>query len=143
MSSLAQRMNDMLLSSAEAGGAESMEVVEKIISDAAHAQRPVIEDLLDSRQMSEEDFLFALSQRLNLPWEPNLKPRHARRLKEVCSSAVALRYRLLPLWYGDVEANMALTNAERALGEDDNAELLPEPPVAAPDAAEGGAGGTR
>ncbi len=123
-------MNDMLLSSAEAGGAESMEVVEKIISDAAHAQRPVVEDLLDSRQMSEEDFLFALSQRLNLPWEPNLKPRHARRLKEVCSSAVALRYRLLPLWYGDVAANMALTAAERALGEDDNAELLPEPPVA-------------
>ena len=61
MSSLAQRMNDMLISSAEAGGAESMEAVEKIISDAAHSQRPVIEDLLDSHQMGEEEFLFALS----------------------------------------------------------------------------------
>ena len=137
MSSLAQRMNDMLLSSAEAGGAENMEAVEKIISDAAHAQRPVVEDLLDSRQMSEEDFLFALSQRLNLPWEPNLKPRHARRLKEVCSSAVALRYRLLPLWYGDVEANMALSAAERARGEDETGPDLAEPPVAA-EGVEGG-----
>ena len=137
MSSLAQRMNDMLLSSAEAGGAESMEAVEKIISDAAHAQRPVVEDLLDSRQMGEEDFLFALSQRLNLPWEPNLKPRHARRLKEVCSSAVALRYRLLPLWYGNVEANMALSAAERARGEDETGPELTEPPVAA-EGVEGG-----
>ena len=124
-------MNDMLLSSAEAGGAESMEVVEKIITDAAHAQRPVIEDLLDSRQMGEEEFLFALSLRLNIPWEPNLKPRHARRLKEVCSSAVALRYRLLPLWYGNVEQNMAHSAAELARGEDETGPDLPEPPVAA------------
>ncbi len=131
MSSLAQRMNDMLLSSAEAGGAESMEVVEKIVTDAAHAQRPVVEDLLDSRQMSEEDFLFALSQRLNIPWEPNLKPRHARRLKEVCSSAVALRYRLLPLWYGNVEQNMAHSAAEQARDEEDAGPDLAEPPVAA------------
>jgi type II secretory ATPase GspE/PulE/Tfp pilus assembly ATPase PilB-like protein len=114
MSSLAQRMNDMLLTSAEAGGAESMEAVEQIIQEAAHQQRPVIEDLLDSRQMSEEDFLLALSQRLNLPWESNLKPRHSRRLKEVCSAAIALRHRLLPLWFGDVETNMALSAAERA-----------------------------
>ena len=135
MSSLAQRMNDMLLSSAEAGGVESMETVEKVIADAAHAQRSVVEDLLDSRQMSEEDFLSALSQRLNLPWEPNLKPRHARRLKEVCSSAVALRYRLLPLWYGDVEANMALSAAERARAEDETGPELPEPPVAVEGAA--------
>ena len=32
MSSLAQRMNEMLLSSAQAGGAESMESVEKILA---------------------------------------------------------------------------------------------------------------
>src|SRR5687767_945897 len=82
MSSLANRMNDILLRSAEAGGAESMEAVEKIIAEAAQGQRPVIEELLDSRLMSEEDFLAALSQRLNLPWEPVLKPRNARRLKE-------------------------------------------------------------
>lgn len=114
MSSLAQRMNDMLLSSAQFGGAESMEAVETIIQDAAQQQRPVIEDILDSRLVSEEDFLAALSERLNLPWEPNIKPRHGRRLKEICSSAIALRYRLLPLWYGNVEENMALSAIERA-----------------------------
>src|SRR5688572_30760766 len=127
MSSLAQRMNDMLLSSAEAGGAESMETVEKIIADAAQSQRPVVEELLDSRLMSEEDFLAALSQRLNLPWEPVLKPRNARRLKEVCSSAVALRHRLLPLWYGDAAENMAISASERARHEDEDAAEPAEP----------------
>src|SRR5436190_1411028 len=103
MSSLAQRMNDMLIYSAHAGGVESMETVEKIIAEASQSQRPVVEDLLDSRLADEEMFLGALSERLNLPWEPILKPRNSRRLKEVCSSAVALRHRLLPLWFGNPE----------------------------------------
>lgn len=114
MSSLAQRMNDMLTYSAQTGGVESMEPVEKIISDAAQAQRPVVEDLLDSRLADEELFLSALSERLNLPWEPLLKPRNSRRLKEVCSSAVALRHRLLPLWFGNPQHENAVSAAERA-----------------------------
>jgi type II secretory ATPase GspE/PulE/Tfp pilus assembly ATPase PilB-like protein len=104
----------MLLHSAQAGGVESMEAVEKIIAEAAQAQRPVVEDLLDSRLMGEEEFLSALSERLHLPWEPNLKPRHGRRLKDVCSAAVALRYRLLPLWFGNPEEQSAISAAERA-----------------------------
>ena len=101
MSSLANRMNDMLLRAAEAGGAEDMEAVARLITDANQSQRPVVEDLLDARLATEEDFLGALSQSLGLPWEAELKPRNSRRLKDVCSSSVALRYRLLPLWFGD------------------------------------------
>jgi type II secretory ATPase GspE/PulE/Tfp pilus assembly ATPase PilB-like protein len=101
MSSLAARMNEILLRAVEAGGAEDLAAVEKIITEAHQAQRPVVEDLLDSRVATEEDFLSALSQSLHLPWEPELKPRNSRRLKDVCSSQIALRYRLLPIWFGD------------------------------------------
>ncbi len=101
MSSLANRMNDMLLRAAEAGGAEDMEAVAKLIAESNQAQRPVVEDLLDARMAVEEDFLGALSQSLRLPWEAELKPRNSRRLKDVCSSQIALRYRLLPIWFGD------------------------------------------
>ena len=101
MSSLAQRMNEMLLRAAESGGAEDLEAVQKVITEANQAQRPVVEDLLDARLATEEDFLHALSHSLGLPWEAELKPRNSRRLKDVCSSQIALRYRLLPLWFGD------------------------------------------
>jgi len=119
-------MNDMLTYSAHAGGVESMEPVERIIAEAAQAQRSVVEDLLDSRQADEELFLGALSERLHLPWEPHLKPRNSRRLKEVCSSAVALRHRLLPLWFGDPERENAISAAERARAEDENAPEVEE-----------------
>jgi general secretion pathway protein E len=120
-------MNDMLVYAAHAGGVESMESVERILAEAAQAQRSVVEDLLDSRQADEELFLGALSERLNLPWEPHLKPRNSRRLKEVCSSAVALRHRLLPLWFGDPERENAISAAERARAEDVNAPEGEEP----------------
>jgi general secretion pathway protein E len=127
MSSLAQRMNDMLTYSAQAGGVDSMETVDKIIADAAQAQRPVVEDLLDSRLADEELFLGALSERLNIPWEANLKPRNTRRLKEVCTSAVALRHRLLPLWFGTPEHENALSAAERARADEENPAEVEEP----------------
>ncbi len=116
MSSLAHRMNDMLLRAAEAGGAEDMEAVAKLITDSNQAQRPVVEDLLDARLATEEDFLGALSASLGLPWEAELKPRNSRRLKDVCSSSVALRYRLLPLWFGDPSSQQ----------QDENGDLTPE-----------------
>lgn len=109
-------MNEMLVRAAEAGGAEDQPAVEKIIADANQAQRPVVEDLLDARLATEEDFLHALSQSLRLPWEPEIKPRNSRRLKDVCSSQIALRYRLLPLWFGDPATQQT----------DEEGELTPE-----------------
>jgi type II secretory ATPase GspE/PulE/Tfp pilus assembly ATPase PilB-like protein len=116
MSSLANRMNDMLLRAAQAGGAEDMEAVQKLIAEANQAQRPVIEDLLDARLATEEDCLHALSESLRLPWEADLKPRNSRRLKDVCSSQIALRHRLLPLWFGDPATQEV----------DENGDLTPE-----------------
>lgn len=107
MSSLAQRMNEMLLRSAEAAGAENLEAVAAAISQSAMAQRSVVDDLLDAQMMPEEAFLGHLSEWLHLPWEADLKPRNSRKLKDVCSAAVALRHRLLPLWYGDPARMMA------------------------------------
>ncbi len=109
-------MNDMLIRAAEAGGAEDMDAIVKVIDEANRGQREVVEDILDTRLAVEEDFLGALSQSLHLPWEAELKPRNSRRLKEVCSSQIALRYRLLPLWFG----NPALQQV------DENSDLTPE-----------------
>ena len=94
-------MNEMLIRAAESVGVEDLEAVSKIITEANQGQRPVVEDLLDARLAVEEEFLGALSQSLHLPWEAEIKPRNSRRLKEVCSSQIALRYRLLPLWFGN------------------------------------------
>ncbi|MDB6071404.1 MAG: Secretion system protein [Verrucomicrobiales bacterium] len=126
MSSLAQRMNEMLLRAAEAGGVEDLDAIAKIIAEAHQGQRPVVEDLLDARLATEEDFLHALSDSLRLPWEPELKPRNTRRLKDVCSSQIALRYRLLPLWFGDPATQQT----------DENGDLTPEA-LAATEAAGG------
>ncbi len=107
MSSIASRMNDILLRSAKSGAAEDMETVEKIIEEANSGQRSVVEDLIDSHQMVEEDFLEALSANLRMPWEADIKPKNSRRLKEICSAAVVLKHRLLPLWFGQPEEMMA------------------------------------
>jgi type II secretory ATPase GspE/PulE/Tfp pilus assembly ATPase PilB-like protein len=121
-------MNDMLLRAAEAGGAEDMEAVAKLIAESNQAQRPVVEDLLDARLATEEDFLGALSGSLGLPWEAELKPRNSRRLKDVCSSSVALRHRLLPLWFGDPATQQ----------QDENGDLTPEAQTANDAAGDGG-----
>ena len=83
MSSLAQRMNEMLLRSAEAAGAENLEAVAAAISQSAMAQRSVVDDLLDAQMMPEEALLGHLSEWLHLPWEADLKPRNSRKLKDV------------------------------------------------------------
>jgi general secretion pathway protein E len=121
-------MNEILLRSVEAGGAEDLAAVEKVITEAHQAQRPVIEDLLDARLATEEDFLSALSHSLRLPWEPELKPRNSRRLKDICSSQIALRYRLLPLWFGDPATQQT----------DEEGELTPEAVAAIEAAGEDG-----
>jgi type II secretory ATPase GspE/PulE/Tfp pilus assembly ATPase PilB-like protein len=119
MSSLAQRLNDFLLRAAEHGEAPDLEPIQQIITDASRTQHSVIEDLLDSKLLTEEPFLEALANQLKYPWEAELKPRNSRRLKEVCSAQVALRHRVLPLWFGehdpgvpDDDDDTQVTNAE-------------------------------
>jgi type II secretory ATPase GspE/PulE/Tfp pilus assembly ATPase PilB-like protein len=96
-------MTDMFLRAAQAGEAPDMDAVQRTISEAARGQRSVIEDILDSKQINEEHFMEAMAGQMRLPWEADLKPRNSRKLKEVCSAAVALRHRLLPLWFGECD----------------------------------------
>ncbi len=96
-------MKDLILQSALDGGAipEDTEALEKLIADAAQSQRSVIEDIIDSKLVNEEQFLEAIAGRLRLDWVPEIKTRNSRRLKQACGAQVALKYRLLPLALGD------------------------------------------
>jgi type II secretory ATPase GspE/PulE/Tfp pilus assembly ATPase PilB-like protein len=94
-------MKSFILKSAEAAGASDLAAVEKLVDDAALAQRSVVEDIIDSKLVNEEQFLEALAHQLDIEWEPELKPRKTRKLKEVCSAQVALKFRLLPVALGD------------------------------------------
>ncbi len=106
MSTLASRMNDILLRAAHAGGAEDTENVSRLVADAHAGQRSVIEDMVDSKMMVEEDFLKALAGNLGMVFEADIKPRKARRLKEICPAALALKHRIVPLWCGRPEEMM-------------------------------------
>ena len=94
-------MKSLLLNSAQAAEADDLELIEKLIDEAAMSQRSVIDDIVDSKMVSEEDFLAGLAGELDIEWIDELKPRKTRRLKEVCSAQVALKYRLLPVALGD------------------------------------------
>ncbi len=129
MSSLAQRMKAMLMQSAEAGEAAEMEPIEKLIDDAARAQRSIIEEVLDSKLVNEEHFMQALADQLKLPWEADLKPRNSRKLKEVCSAAVALRHRVLPLWFGEFDPGVPDEEVAEAAPEGEGAAPVHAPTV--------------
>jgi len=77
------------------------EDIEKAIHEASTGQRPIIEELLNSDLVPEEEFLKSLAQDLHLGWEEELNPINKRKLKEVCSAKIALKHRLLPLSFGD------------------------------------------
>jgi type II secretory ATPase GspE/PulE/Tfp pilus assembly ATPase PilB-like protein len=116
MSSLAQRMNDLILRAAAAGEPAEMEPVAQLVQDAARGQRSVVEDLIDSKLVTEELFLEALAGELRMHWESDLRPRNSKRLKEVCSATVALQHRVLPLWFGEFDPGMP--------GEDDDLSVV-------------------
>ncbi len=101
LSPAARRMKDLFMDAARAGEAEDLEVIEKIIDTSARLQRSVIEDIVDSKKVIEEQFLEALSRSLGMTWEADLKTRNSRRLREICSPQLALKHRLLPLSLGD------------------------------------------
>jgi general secretion pathway protein E len=115
MSSLAKRMNQILIESAQHGQGEDLDAVQRLIDDSVKGQRSVVEDLIDSKQLVEEEFMEALAHRMKMPWEADLKPRNSRKLKEICSAQIALRHRLLPLWFGESDPGIALEEGEEAI----------------------------
>jgi len=116
-------MKEIFFEAAKATGLENEEMGQKIIETAARQGRSVIDDLLDSKQLNEEDFLRNLAATLGLPYEHDVKPRHSRRLREVCNAQVALRHRVLPLALGAIELP---TEPAADSGADIPASALPE-----------------
>ena len=96
-------MKDMFLQAARTAGLDNDEVSLKIIDTAARQGRSIIEDFLDSKLVVEEEFLSALSEMLGLVYDPDLKPRNSRKLREVCGAQLALRHRLLPIGLGNLD----------------------------------------
>lgn len=117
MSTLAKRMNEILMQAASQAEAEDLEPVQKLITDAAKGQRSVIEDVIDSKLLNEEMFMESLAAGLRMPWEDDLRPRNSRRLKEVCSAYIALRHRLLPLWLGESDPGLPMEEGDEPAAE--------------------------
>jgi len=96
-------MKALFFEAAKASGLENEEIGQKLIETSARQGRSVIDDLLDSKLINEEDFLRQVAATLGLPYEPDLKPRHSRKLRDVCGAQLALRHRVLPLSLGPME----------------------------------------
>ena len=96
-------MKALFFEAAKAAGLENEDLGQKLIENAARQGRSVIDDLIDSKQVTEEDFLGNVAHALGLPYEMELKPRNSRKLREVCSAQLALRHRVLPLSLGALE----------------------------------------
>jgi len=113
-------MKALFFEAAKAAGLENEELGHKLIETAARQGRSVIDDLVDSKQVNEEDFLRHVAGTLGLPYEHDLKPRHSRKLREVCGAQLALRHRVLPLALGAIELPSEIVD------EDAPASALPE-----------------
>ncbi|MFT5105145.1 MAG: type II secretory ATPase GspE/PulE/Tfp pilus assembly ATPase PilB-like protein, partial [Pseudoalteromonas tetraodonis] len=113
-------MNQIFLKLSQLSNADEIANFTKIVEEASAGQRSTIEDILNANVVKEEVFLKDLSEELGLPWEAELHPRRKRQLRKVCSAALALKHRLLPLGYG--------TAAELDADIDEYGELV-EPPA--------------
>ena len=96
-------MKEIFIKSARESGAEDLEACEKVVADAAGHQRSVIEELLNTELVHEDTFLRNLSEELAMEWKKEVVPKGKRHLKRVCGAQLALKYRLMPLWFGEGE----------------------------------------
>jgi hypothetical protein len=62
-------MKALFFEAAKAAGLENEEMGQKIIETAARQGRSVIDDMIDSKQLNEEDFLRHVAATLALPYE--------------------------------------------------------------------------
>lgn len=94
-------MKEIFLKTAKRSGTPELDGFEQVIDDASVGQRSVVEEVLNRDLVTEEDFLRCLSEELKITWEEEIKPIEKRKLRDVCSAQLALKYRLLPLSFGD------------------------------------------
>ena len=89
---------DLLMEPARESGCRDMEAMEEVIAAAARMQRSPVEDILDSGEVGDEDFLQALAKQLGFEWlDEVVRPENIAELREVCGPQVALAHRLLPV----------------------------------------------
>lgn len=120
-------MKEIFIKTARESGAEDVDACEKVVVDAAVHQRSVIEELLNSELVHEETFLRHLSEEIAMEWRPEIKPKGKRELKRVCGAQLALKYRLMPLWYGEGDEPEEELDELAALdGADDPADEMDE-----------------
>jgi general secretion pathway protein E/type IV pilus assembly protein PilB len=99
-------MKDLFLECAREAECESEERLSEVLDEAAFQQTSLVDDVLDTRLLNEEQFLENLSKRLNIRWEEDLErdDTKPRQLRELCSAQVALKHRLLPVFFDDPNA---------------------------------------
>ena len=110
-------MKDLFLECARHADCESEEKLAQVLDQAAFQQTSLVDDVLDTRLLDEEQFLEELSKRLSIKWESDLERDDVkpRQLRELCTAQVALKHRLLPVFYDDpnaVEDEFAETNGD-------------------------------
>jgi general secretion pathway protein E len=96
-------MKEMFLEAARAAGLETEEMAVKLIENAARQGRSIIDDMIDSKQVSEEEFLEAIANSLGMVYDRDLKSRNSRKMREICGPQLAIRHRILPLGVGNLE----------------------------------------
>ncbi len=99
-------MKDLFLDCARNASCESEEKLADVLDQSVFQQRSLVDDALDTHLLDEEQFLENLSEKLSIPWESDLERDDVkpRQLRELCSAQVALRHRLLPVYYDDPAA---------------------------------------
>ena len=92
-------MRDIFVNTAKTVGCSDLDAFGEVIELAVTQQRSVIDAIIDSKLVEEEDYLKALSEVLRLPWreeliEEGVKPHY---LRKICSAQLALKYLVLPV----------------------------------------------
>ncbi|MGI8602306.1 MAG: GspE/PulE family protein [Verrucomicrobiales bacterium] len=96
-------MKEMFMDAARAAGLENEELATKLIDNASRQGRSIIDDMLDSKQVTEELFLGHIAGILGMIYESDLRTRNSRRMRELCGPQLAIRHRILPLGVGNIQ----------------------------------------
>lgn len=96
-------MKDLFLDCARNAACESEEKLAEVLDQSVFQQRSLVDDVLDTHLVDEEKFLENLSKKLSIGWKEELERDDVkpRQLREMCSAQVALRHRLLPIYFDD------------------------------------------
>lgn len=91
-------MANLILDAAKGAGCDDIKAFEDVLKEALSRQKSPIEELLDSKLLDEEKFLYALAEKTGFPWLNSVPaPKDILHLRAACGPRTALRQRLLPV----------------------------------------------